>query len=151
MSSYSSLLSASGKAFGVERGCSESGENCIPLEVHERVDPPGRVGPTGRVGSIKCCCEGCILFEVVPFGRAEFCSRLGGFTGVLGEVVVPPSEGIEITLKFLNNMLCIILTYIHTCTYTTSHTPSCLSTESCSLIIGVSSIVLGLLTAVFAA
>ena len=85
MSSYSSLLSASGGSFGVEKGCSESGEMCIPFEVHEivcppgrsdppgRVDSPGRVGPPERVGSsgrvdpIECCCEGCILFKVVSF------------------------------------------------------------------------------------
>ena len=58
MSSYSSLLSASGGSFVVEKGCSESGEMCIPFEVHERVSPlervgsraPGRVGSPGRVG-----------------------------------------------------------------------------------------------------
>ena len=61
MSSYSSLLSASGGSFVVEKGCSESGEGCVTIEVHERVGPPGRVDP------IKCCCEGCILFEVVSF------------------------------------------------------------------------------------
>ena len=116
MSSYSSLLSASGGPFGVEKGCSESGEMCIPFEVHEivcppgRSDPPGRVDSSGRVDPIKCCCEGCILFEVVSFWRADatkFCSGLltGGFTGALGEVVVPSGEGFEIKIPHqqLNN------------------------------------------------
>ena len=56
MSSYSSLLSVSGGSLGVEKGCSESGEGCITLDVHERACPPGRVGspsPLGRVGAVK--------------------------------------------------------------------------------------------------
>ena len=148
MSSYSSLLSASGWAFGVEKGCSESGEGCITLEVLERVSPPGRFDSPGRRGAVKWCWDGCILFEVVPLGRDDATKLSGCFTGDsiwLGEI--PPDEGTELHY-ILNNWTIMFLTSTH------NHIPSWLGSwlgiVSCSLFICSSSTIVFLVVFTFA-